>query len=252
MPAPNLNDALQGSRLKAFLFDLDGVLTPTVDLHKEAWRLLFEDEFAKHGVAPYEGEADYVAHVDGKPRFDGVRDMLAARGITLPEGELTDPPTADTVMGLGNRKNEMFERALAEQGIAAYPGSLALLDALRGTHFEAAVVSSSRNAVPVLEVARIRDRFDVIVDGVVAAAEGLPGKPAPDTYRAAAARLGLEPSECVVVEDALSGVQAGRAGDFGLVIGVDRGAGGDELIAAGADVVVDDLSELVPATEGAA
>jgi beta-phosphoglucomutase family hydrolase len=256
MPAPNLPDALRGGTLKAFLFDLDGVLTPTVDVHKSAWALLFDAYLARRGAAPYRGDDDYFEYVDGKPRVAGVRDLLASRGIEIPEGDAADGPDAETVWGLGTRKNDAFEAALAKDGIAPYPGSLALLDALRRTPFEVAVVSSSRNAEPVLEAADIRDRFDVVVDGLVAAAEGLPGKPAPDTYAYAAARLGLTPAECIVVEDAHSGVQAGRDGAFGLVIGVDRGAGAEELLASGADLVVDDLAEivpsLIPATEGVA
>jgi beta-phosphoglucomutase family hydrolase len=252
MPAPTLDDAMQSGHLKAFLFDLDGVLTPTVDVHKRAWALLFDEYLARRGAAPYRGDDDYFEYVDGKPRIAGVRDLLASRGIEIPEGSSTDEPGDETVWGLGTRKNDAFEAALEKDGIAPYPGSLALLDALRRSHFEVAVVSSSRNAVPVLEAAGIRDRFDVVIDGLVAAAEGLPGKPAPDTYQLAAARLGLSPAECIVVEDAHSGVQAGRDGDFGLVVGVDRGAGAAELLASGADVVVDDLAELVPVTEGAA
>lgn len=232
--------------MKALLFDLDGVLTPTAEVHMRAWATLFTDYLTTHApdAAPYT-DADYFDHVDGKPRYDGVRTMLASRGITLPEGDPSDSPDADTVCGLGNRKNAVFAAELEQNGVTPYPGSVAFLDAATGAGFEVAVVSSSRNAVPVLTAAGLRDRFTVIVDGEVAARDGLAGKPAPDTYLDGARLLGLTASECVVVEDAQSGVQAGRAGDFGLVVGVDRGVGADTLLAFGADFVVDDLAELV-------
>jgi len=231
--------------LRAFLFDLDGVLTPTAEVHRRAWARLFEPVLEAHGVEPYT-DADYFRHIDGKPRFDGVRDLLASRGLTLPEGTHEDAPEAETVGGLGNRKNAVFNAELEEHGVAAYPGSLAFLDAAERGGWRAAVVSSSRNAPAVLEAAGIADRFELVVDGQVAARDGIPGKPAPDTYLAAAERLGLTPADCVVVEDAESGVQAGRAGAFGLVLGVDRGVGAETLLHHGADLVVADLEELVP------
>ena len=230
----------------AILFDLDGVLTPTVDVHMRAWERLFTPFLAAHGSTPYTRD-DYFRLVDGKPRYDGVRSLLADRGIEVPEGAPDDPPEADTVHGLGNRKNAEFTAELAEHGIAPYPGSLALLDALRDTRIRIAVVTSSKNGRSVLDAAGIADRVEALVDGNVAADEHLTGKPAPDTYVDAARRLELTPAECVVMEDALSGVAAGRAGDFGLVIGVDRGVGADALLEHGADAVVDDLAELVPA-----
>jgi beta-phosphoglucomutase family hydrolase len=239
-------DASRLGELDALLFDLDGVLTPTAEVHMRAWSRLFNDWFAANGLAPYT-DADYFEHVDGRPRYDGVRAMLAARGVELPEGADDDSPDARTVRGLGNRKNAVFAAELDENGVEPYPGSVEFLDRAVALGIKVAVVSSSRNAVPVLEAAGLRDRFDVVVDGAVAAAEGITGKPAPDTYLEGARRLGLTAADCVVVEDATSGVAAGRAGAFGLVLGVDRGTGRDALLRAGADVVVDDLQEVVVA-----
>jgi beta-phosphoglucomutase family hydrolase len=230
---------------KAFLFDLDGVLTPTVDVHMRAWSRLFTPYLVARGAAPYTDD-DYYLYIDGKPRFDGVKSLLESRDLSLPDGSPDDAAGEDTVWALGNRKNDTFAAALREDGIAPYPGSAVLLDRAIAAGYDVAVVSSSRNAEAVLTTAGIRDRFSVIVDGMVAAAEGITGKPAPDTYQRAATLLGLEPSECIVVEDAHSGVQAGRDGDFALVIGVDRGVGAQELLDSGADIVVDDLDELLP------
>jgi len=196
-------------------------------------------------VVPEYTDADYFAYVDGKPRYDGVRSCLASRGVVLPEGSPDDAPWVETVCGLGNAKNEMFAAVLADDGVAAYPGSIALLDDLAVRRIGLAVVSSSRNAPAVLAAAGIAERFPVVVDGAVAADLRLPGKPAPDTFLYAAARLGVPKDRAVVVEDAVSGVAAGRAGEFGLVVGVDRGAGAQELLDSGADVVVRDLAELV-------
>ena len=232
--------------LHGLLFDLDGVLTPTAEVHMRAWARMFGDYLLARGVAAPYTDADYFAHIDGKPRLAGVRDMLASRGIVLPEGAPDDDASHETVVGLGNRKNAAFTAELTENGVAPYPGSLAFLDAAIAAGLAVAVVSSSRNAESVLRAAGIRDRFPVVVDGTAAATAGLPGKPAPDTYLEAARRLGLAPEECAVLEDAHSGVQAGRAGAFGVVIGVDRGAGALELLRSGADLVVDDLAELLP------
>jgi HAD superfamily hydrolase (TIGR01509 family) len=189
-------------------------------------------------------ESDYFDYIDGKPRYDGVRSFLASRGITLAEGEVSDDPETETVCGLGNRKNVFFSALLHDEGVAPYPGSMQLLDYLseRGTRM--AVVSSSRNTPPVLEAAGLAARFPVVVDGNVAAREHLPGKPAPDTFAYAAAQLGVPKERAVVFEDALSGVAAGRAGGFGLVVGVDRGVGAEKLTESGADLVVSDLAEL--------
>ncbi len=230
----------------AALFDLDGVLTPTADVHMRAWSEMFNGYLAGiSGQAPYTDE-DYFVHVDGRPRYDGVRAFLLSRGIDLPEGTPADAPDAETVCGLGNRKNDAFNLVLARDGVVPYPGSMALLDHLDTLGTAMAVVSSSANAPRVLVAAGIADRFPVVVDGAAAAREQLPGKPAPDTYVHAAARLGIPVERAVVLEDAVSGVAAGRAGAFGLVVGVDRGAGVQTLTDAGADVVVADLAELTP------
>jgi beta-phosphoglucomutase family hydrolase len=231
----------------AALFDLDGVLTPTADVHMRAWQELFSSYLAEHGLGEPYVESDYFDYIDGKPRYDGVRSMLESRGITLPEGEPSDPATSETVCGLGNRKNDVFAAVLAAEGVDPYPGSVALLDRLATRGTKVAVVSSSRNAPAVLAAAGLADRFSVVVDGTVAAGLRLPGKPAPDTFAYAAARLGVSIERSVVVEDAISGVEAGEAGGFGLVIGVDRGVGAERLRAAGADVVVRDLADVVPA-----
>ncbi|WP_235504564.1 HAD-IA family hydrolase [Nostocoides sp. Soil756] len=237
----------------AVLFDLDGVLTPTAAVHMTAWSEMFNaflgglapDHPATVGAdtSPYT-ETDYFAHVDGKPRYDGVADLLAARGIDLPRGDPGDPPQAETVCGLGNRKNDAFTAVLERDGVQPYPGSVTLLDHLRDLGVPLAVVSSSANAHAVLAAAGLADRFVTVVDGRVAAALGLPGKPAPDTFLEAARTCGAAPSSAVVVEDAVSGVRAGAAGDFGLVVGVDRGAGESALRSAGAHRVVADLQDL--------
>ncbi|MGN6406809.1 MAG: HAD family hydrolase [Curtobacterium sp.] len=244
MTTPDRRTPARLADQRALLFDLDGVLTPTADVHMRAWSRLFTPYLAQRGVAPYT-EQDYFAYIDGKPRYDGVRSLLESRGIDLPQGTPDDPPDADTVCGLGNRKNAEFTAELAEHGVEPYPGSLRFLVAAIDAGLSVAVVSSSANAVQVLRTAGILERFPVVVDGLVARQDGLAGKPAPDTYLDAASRFGLTAAECVVVEDATSGVEAGRNGAFGLVVGVDRGAGADALRAHGADVVVGDLDELV-------
>lgn len=227
----------------AFLFDLDGVITPTVDLHMRAWAETFDAFFAHLGQPPYREEEYYLA-LDGRPRFEGVATLLDQRGIALPWGE-PDDDGFETVTGIGNRKNDTFTTVLDRDGIAAYPGSLHLLDLLREAGAPCAVVSSSRNAEAVLRAAGLRERFVAVVDGTVADHEQLPGKPAPDTFIYAATLLGVTPERGVVFEDAASGVAAGHAGGFGLVVGVDRGAGSGPLTAAGADLVVDDLERLM-------
>jgi beta-phosphoglucomutase family hydrolase len=228
----------------AVLFDLDGVLTPTADIHTRAWRTMFDEFLVPRGLAPFTDD-DYLRYVDGKPRFDGVRSFLASRGITLPEGRADDPPGDGSVAALGNRKNDVFLRILREDGIAPYPGSLRFLDWVEQRGLDVAVVSSSRNAREVLAAAGLASRFAVVTDGLVAAEHGIAGKPKPDMFLDAARRLGVAPADAVVIEDAVSGVEAGRAGGFGLVVGVDRGAGHDVLREHGADVVVDDLAELI-------
>jgi len=224
------------------LFDLDGVLTPTADIHMLAWRTLFTEVFAEKGVDQPYTEDDYFRHLDGKTRYEGVAGLLASRGIDLPWGSPDDPPTADTVSGVGNRKNEVFTRVLKAEGIAPYPGSLSLVRRLHGLGLPMGVVSSSANARWVLTAAGILDYFPVLVDGVVAADEHLASKPAGDMFVRGARGLGVEPADAVVFEDAISGVAAGRAGGFGLVGGVDRGAGERKRLGSGADVVVDDLA----------
>lgn len=247
------------SQWSAVLFDLDGVVTPTAEVHMRAWSEMFNAFLSEQApgldgvdgadLSPYT-DADYFAHVDGKPRYDGVRDFLASRGIELPEGSPEDAPTELTVHGLGNRKNDAFNEVLERDGVEAYPGSVKLLDHLRELGIPLAVVSSSANAADVLEHAELADRFETVVSGKVARDRGLRGKPSPETFAHAAHELGATNAEAVVLEDAVSGVRAGKAGDFGLVVGVDRGAGEQVLRDAGADVVVSDLAELVP--EGAA
>jgi beta-phosphoglucomutase family hydrolase len=239
------------SGIRGWLFDLDGVLTPTAVVHMHAWSRLFTPFLEAHGAKRYTDD-DYFAYIDGKPRYDGVRSLLESRGIRVPEGEVTDAATLDTVHGLGNRKNDAFNVTLAEEGVEAYPASVAFLDAVTRTGAKVAVVSSSKNAPSVLEAAGLADRFEVVVDGAVAAREGLPGKPEPDTFERAAELLGLPTEACAVVEDAESGVKAGAAGEFGIVIGVDRGVGREALEELGADVIVDELDELIPAVERAA
>lgn len=229
----------------AALFDLDGVLTPTADLHQRAWFQLFAEYLASRPMVDPYSDSDYFAHIDGRPRFDGVAALLASRGIQLPWGTPEDPPEAHTVCGLGLRKNLGFERLLQREGIAPYPGSLRLVKQLHAAGTKLAVVSSSRNATEVLRLAGIDRYFPVVVDGRVAEEDGVPGKPAPDMYVHAASKLGVERARAVVLEDAVSGVQSGAAGKFGLVVGVDRGAGHQALKQAGADLVVDDLEELL-------
>ena len=237
--------------IRAALFDLDGVLTRTATVHAAAWKEMF-DGFLRRRAAesggpfvPFDAHGDYDRYVDGRPRADGVRSFLASRGIELPEGTTDDPPDAATVHGLGNRKNELVLAKLAG-GVEVYPGSVRYVEALRAAGLPRAVVSSSANTKTVLEVTGLDKLFDTVVDGVVAAQEKLPGKPSPDTFLAAARRLGVDPSAAAVFEDALAGVEAGRAGRFGCVVGVDRVGQADELRRHGADVVVSDLAELLP------
>lgn len=239
--------------IEACLFDLDGVLTATATVHAAAWKEAFdpllEERARRDGVPcrPFDAVADYDAYVDGMPREDGVRAFLASRGIGLEEGAPDDPPTAATVQGVGRRKNELFLRRLADTGVTVYPGSLRFLRWARAAGLRRAVVSSSANCGAVLDAGGIGDLFDARVDGLVAARRGLRGKPAPDTYLAAAADLGTAPGRAAVFEDALAGVEAGRAGGFAWVVGVDRVGQAEALRERGADRVVGDLGDLVPA-----
>jgi beta-phosphoglucomutase family hydrolase len=235
----------------ACLFDLDGVLTQTAKVHAAAWKEMFDEFLREHAaktgarLEPFDAVADYDEYVDGKPRYDGVRSFLSARGIELPEGTPDDPPDALTIHGLGNRKNELVLAMMRRDGVQVYEGSVRYVRAVRDAGIGRAVVTSSANADEVLTAAGIDDLFDVRVDGVVAAQERLKGKPAPDTFLAAARALGAAPAEAAVFEDALAGVEAGRAGGFGFVVGVDRVGQSDALREHGADTVVSDLAELI-------
>ena len=233
------------------MFDLDGVLTDTAAVHAAAWKEMF-DEFLRdyaeqHGIAfvPFDARKEYDAYVDGKPRASGVRDFLTARGIDLPEGTPDDRPAAMTVNGLGNRKNEAVQRRIRTEGVHVFEGSRRYLQAAVQAGLRRAVVSSSANTHEVLKVTGLAQYVEQVVDGVTIRTKGLQGKPAPDTFLAAAKGFGVDPAEAAVYEDALAGVAAGRAGHFGHVIGVDRVGQADELKNHGADVVVRDLAELL-------
>jgi beta-phosphoglucomutase family hydrolase len=235
----------------AALFDLDGVLTDTASVHNAAWTEMF-DEYLRERAArtgepfvPFDPKDDYERYVDGKPRIDGVRDFLASRGIELPEGGPDDPPGAQTVHGLGNRKNVTLLRQIRENGVKVFEGSRRYLEAARDAGLRRAVVSSSANTREVLEVTGLAPLIELVVDGVTIREEGLRGKPAPDTFVVAAERLGVPPANAAVFEDALAGVEAARAGGFGYVVGVDRVGQAEALRARGADVVVSDLAELL-------
>jgi beta-phosphoglucomutase family hydrolase len=236
--------------VRACLFDLDGVLTQTAKVHAAAWKEMFDgylrERAARSGkFVPFDPVMDYDDYVDGKPRYDGVRSFLSARGIALPEGEETDPPDAETVAGLGNRKNEIVLRMIRHDGVEAYEGSVRYVRAAREAGLARAVVSSSSNCREVLVAAGIDDLFEQRIDGVVAEREHLKGKPAPDTFVAGARALGVVPKQAAVFEDALAGVAAGRAGGFAYVVGVDRVGQAEALREHGADVVVSDLTELL-------
>jgi beta-phosphoglucomutase family hydrolase len=232
--------------IRACLFDLDGVLTQTAKVHQAAWKRTF-DEFLRSrdpGAAEF-SSADYNRYVDGKPREDGVRDFLASRGITLPEGSDSDPADAATIRGVASRKNDLLLRELDEHGVQVYEGSMRYLRAVRDAGLPTAVVTASANGAQVIAAGGFDDLIDARVDGVVAKRDGLRGKPAPDGFLAGARALGVEPAQAAVFEDALAGVQAGRAGDFGYVVGVDRVGQADALREHGADVVVTDLAQLL-------
>jgi beta-phosphoglucomutase family hydrolase len=234
----------------AVLFDLDGVITASATLHRACWKQMFDEYLSTRAAEagePFEPftDADYKRYVDGRLRYDGVRSFLESRGIVLPEGDPEDPPAGETVCGLGNRKNALIVAVLAERGIDTYHDAVALIGRLRSRNVRLGVVSASKNCGAMLEAAGLSHLFEVQVDGSVAGELGLPGKPAPDTFLEGARRLGVVPERAVVVEDAISGVQAGRAGGFGLVVGVDRTGDADALADNGADVVVDDLTALL-------
>ncbi|MFB3071731.1 MAG: HAD family hydrolase [Nitrospirales bacterium] len=235
----------------AVLFDLDGVITATAKLHAACWKKMFDEFLEKHAsrrgepFKPFEIATDYKLYVDGKPRFDGVRDFLTSRNINLPEGTRDDPPKTETVGGLGNRKNDLINEVIDSVGVEVYDGTITLARQIRDEGIKIAVVTSSQNCDVVLKAAKVDDLFVVRVDGNTILEQHLSGKPAPDSYLEGAKRLGVDPQRTVVVEDAISGVQAGRNGKFGLVIGVDRKGNGDELKKNGADVVVKDLGEFL-------
>jgi beta-phosphoglucomutase family hydrolase len=236
--------------ISACLFDLDGVLTQTAVIHAAAWKQTFDEllsERAEAAGVPFRAfdSDDYDEYVDGKPRLDGVRSFLRSRDVELPEGSPDDPPEAETVHGVGKRKNDLVLELMRTRGVRAYDGSVRFVRAVRERRMPCAVVSASTNCREVLEAAGIEALFDARVDGLVAERDGLAGKPAPDTFLAAASALGVEPTAAAVFEDALAGVEAGRAGGFGWVVGVDRGGDSDALRRRGADVVVKDLGELL-------
>jgi beta-phosphoglucomutase family hydrolase len=250
MPRPE-SKRVNRDQYDAVLFDLDGVITNTATLHAICWKQMFDkylrERAEQKGEAfrPFDLATDYRLYVDGEPRFDGVRDFLRSRGIQLPEGSPDDPTDVETVHGLGNRKNELVNRAIAEVGVEPYAGTVQFIHQLRRDGFKIAVVTSSQNCDAVLRAAKLDDLFEVRVDGNVIQAQRLAGKPAPDTFLVAAKLLGVEPIRAVVIEDAISGVEAGSNGKFGLVIGVARKGNTEELKRHGAHLVVDDLGELV-------
>lgn len=241
---------------EAVLFDLDGVLTATARLHAASWKRMFDDYLRSRASAraeafrPFEMPGDYARFVDGRPRYDGVRTFLASRHITLDDGVPDDLPGVETVCGLGNRKNAMFSDLLDSEGVEVYAGSLAVVRHLMRYGVRQAVVSSSRSCEAILQVAGLIDLFELRVDGQVAARQGLAGKPAPDTFVYAARVLGVPPSRAVVVEDAIAGVEAGRAGGFGLVVAIDRHGETAALARAGADHVVTDLGDTLKSGDG--
>jgi beta-phosphoglucomutase family hydrolase len=241
------------SDVRACLFDLDGVLTQTAKVHAAAWKQMFDEYLHRraeeHGeqFVEFDIHHDYDEYVDGKPRYEGVRSFLESRHIELPQGSPDDPPWTQTIDGLGNRKNDLVQELIHRDGVQRYEGSMVYVTAARDAGLRRAVVSSSANCREVLESAGMLHLFEEIVDGVVAHREQLAGKPAPDTFLAAARKLGVDAVESAVFEDALAGVEAGRAGQFGIVVGVDRVGQRHALIAHGADIVVDDLAELLDA-----
>ena len=247
----NNKRAITRAQYDAVLLDLDGVITDTAGIHAACWKQMFDEYLQKQATQrgeafhPFDIATDYRLYVDGKPRYDGVRDFLKSRGIELPEGSPDDPPQAETVGDLGNRKNDLVNKIIEEKGVEPYEGSVELIHQLRHQEFKLAVVTSSQNCTVVLKAAKLDGVFDAQVDGNMIHARHLAGKPAPDTFLMGAKLLGVEPGRAVVIEDALSGVEAGSAGRFGLVIGVARKGNAEELRRHGAHLVVNDLGELV-------
>lgn len=235
-------------QVRLCLFDLDGVLTDTAAVHTVAWKQMFDAYLRERdgdAFVPFDARTDYPQHVDGKPRADGVRSFLASRGIDLPDGEPDDGPEVESVHGLGSRKNDLVLALIERDGVKVFPPSVRYLEAVRAAGLRTAVVSSSANTAQVLEVTGLAPLLDFRMDALVARERGLPGKPAPDTFLAAAKELGGGPEDSVVFEDALAGVASGKAGGFAYVVGVDRAGQAEALTAAGADVVVRELDELL-------
>ncbi len=251
MPGPT-HEQPDLSSYEALLFDLDGVITRTATVHAAAWKDLFDDFFDRWGrdhgvrVPPFQIETDYLQYVDGRRRYDGVAAVLASRGIELPYGDPDDPPDALTICGLGNRKNRYFVERLGQMGVEVFDDTVELVRAMRKDGKKIAVVSASENAREILQRAQLVDQFDAFVTGIEAAELGLRGKPAPDTFLKAAELLDTPPAQAVVFEDAIAGVQAGRAGRFGLVVGVDRRGEAEALADNGADIVSSDLRQFLP------
>ncbi|MGA7329702.1 MAG: beta-phosphoglucomutase family hydrolase [Rhodomicrobium sp.] len=251
MPQSLHKCAINSEHYDAVLLDLDGVITNTASIHAACWKQMFDEYLQKRATRtgeafrPFDLSADYRLYVDGKPRFDGVRDFLASRNIHIPGGNADDPPETETVAGLGNRKNSLFDKIIEDKGVQPYEGSVKLINQLRRDRFKISVVTSSHNCTAVLRAANLDAFFDARVDGNTIDAEHLAGKPAPDTYLMAAKLVSVEPLRAVVIEDAIAGVEAGFNGHFGLVIGVARSGNAEELLHHGANLVVKDLGELV-------
>ena len=250
MRQPESKAMISREQYDAVLLDLDGVITDTASVHAACWKQMFDEYLQKRArqkdeaFQPFDPATDYRLYVDGKPRFDGVRDFLTSRGIRLPEGSPDDPSDAETVGGLGNRKNDLVNKTIEDIGVESYEGTVKLIRQLRHEGFKIAVVTSSQNCAMVLRATKLDEFFDMQVDGNTILSEHLAGKPAPDTFLRAAKLLNVEPSRAVIIEDALSGVEAGSAGNFGLVIGVARKGNVEELRHHGAHLVVHDLAEL--------
>ena len=251
MPQPDARRAITREQYDAVLFDLDGVITDTASIHAACWKQMFDEYLQNRAMQrgeafrPFDLATDYRLYVDGKPRFDGVRDFLASRDIHLPETSLEDPSQAETVGGLGNRKNDLVNKIIEEGGVEPYEGSVKFLHQLRSQGLKIAIVTSSQNCTAILKAVKLDHFFDIQVDGNTIHTQHLAGKPAPDTFLMAAKLLGIDPARAVVIEDALSGVEAGHKGNFGLVIGVARKGNVEELRHHGAHLVVNDLGELL-------
>jgi alpha,alpha-trehalase len=242
---------IKAEKYDAVLFDMDGVLTMTMKIHAACWKRMFDDYLHQRASGcgekfrPFEVATDYKAYVDGKLRYDGVQAFLTSRGIELPYGNPMDDPSQETVCGLGNRKDRMVNQLIRSEGVEVLEGAIELVNAVRTAGIRTAVVSASKNCAMILDAAGIGTLFDCVVDGHVAASRGLAGKPAPDTFLAAASELDVEPARAVIIEDAISGVAAGRAGGFALIVGIDHHGDKAALRESGADVVVESLLELL-------